>query len=385
MRSLAQGAIVVSLLGTCAARGADLPDNWELVQLARPGQGGLPWQLRFDQDTPALNRRGDWAIGTDRGVLVNGVLLDGGGYNRSHSGLSINDLGTVVWAGSVSTGQGGVFSYDTGSGTGGFVTNGPDTRYSKRNPVINNAGLVVYGGAVDGHESINAHDLATGQSRIVVQGDGWSVRLGDRAALNNAGQIAYYDEGHDKGLKRLEPDGTTTMLPTAGAWWTYIDLLWMNDLGQVAAMPGEDVLLRSGDDGAERLVDLTFGGIGSDLFRRIEPQVPIINDEGWVAFRAELLNGTDAVYMADGDSFARVAGVGDPILTDMGWGTVQSLQRGGVSLNDTGDVLLVVDVDLAGGGGLNDVLVMATVPGPGPAAFAVPALALLAARARRPR
>lgn len=376
--------LFVCLVASGAAAGAgaqDLPDSWSLRQVARAGQGGLPYYLRFMKyETPAVNDRGDWAIATLEGTLVNGVLLDGPQYNRPNSSVGLSENGVVTWAGSVSTGDGGIFTFDIDSGTGGWVTNGPDERYSKRNPTINSNGLIAYGGASQGFDSVNLHDLATGESRVGVQGNGSTVRIGDRVVVNDAGQVAYYDAGgSQRGIKRLEPDGSTTFMYVPGNW-SNREWFWMNDHGHVAALPDLYQIWRTTDDGPELVVG-SVGGPGSELFRNLEVEPPSINNRGWVSFRADLEDLSEAVYITDGDDFEAVALEGDLVRTDMGWGRIAHIEALPTNLNTRGDMLVLADVHLLGGGHVNDVLFMATVPAPCWAGLA--AATLLACGRRR--
>ncbi|MFG0260318.1 MAG: hypothetical protein ACF8LK_08200 [Phycisphaerales bacterium JB041] len=373
---------LVAAGGATTAEAQSLPESWSLRQVARAGQGGLPYQMRFMKfETPAVNDRGDWAIATDRGLLVNGVLLSGQQYNRPDSSVGLSGSGVVAWAGSVSTGDGGIFTYDIDSGEGGWATNGPDERFSKRNPTINSNGLIAYGGASQGFDSVNLHDLTTGESRVGVQGNGSTVRIGERVVVNEAGQVAYYDAGgSQRGMKRLEPDGSTTFLYVPGIW-SNREWFWMNDHGDIAALPERDQIWRTTDDGPELMVG-SFSGPGSQLFRSLEVEPPSINNHGWVSFRADLEDSSDSVFLTDGDDFAAVALEGDLVRTDLGWGRIDSIDAIPTNLNNRGELLVLADVRLLGGGHVNDVLFFATVPSPGWAGLALATL-LRTGRRRR--
>ena len=368
-----------------AAEGAgaqSLPESWSLQQVARAGQSGLPHRLRFIKyETPAVNDRGDWAIATDLGLLVNGTLLSGPQYNLPDSSVGLSERGVVAWAGIVSTGDGGIFTYDIDAGSGGWVTNGPDERFSKRNPTINSDGLIAYGGASQGFDSVNLHDLASGESRVAVQGNGSTVRIGERVVVNDAGQVAYYDAGgSQRGMQRLEPDGSTTFMYVPGNW-SNREWFWMNDNGHVAALPDQDQIWRTTDDGAELMVG-SFSGPGSQLFRSLELEPPSINNQGWVSFRAELEDRSDSLFLTDGDDFAAVALESDLVRTDLGWGRIDSINAIPTNLNNRGELLVLADVRLLGGGHVNDVLFFATVPSPGWTGLALATL-LTAGRRRR--
>jgi hypothetical protein len=100
-------------------------------------------------------------------------------------------------------------------------------------------------------------------------------------------------------------------------------------------------------------------------FTSIDSFAPVINDSGLVAFRGNDNQGTprDSVFITNGTTFQRIAGVNDTLMTDTGPRVVAFLM-GGVSINNLGEVAF--GVQFTGGGNAIYVAYLTSTPTPTP-------------------
>ena len=101
-----------------------------------------------------------------------------------------------------------------------------------------------------------------------------------------------------------------------------------------------------GDGQTTTLFPTVSAGAG---FTSIDSFAPSINDHGLVAFRGNDNQGTprDSVFVTDGATFQRIAGVNDMLMTDTGPRMVSFLM-GGVKISNNGSVAF--GVQFSGGG-----------------------------------
>jgi hypothetical protein len=259
---------------------------------------------------PSLNDAGQVSFGASLDAGHEGFFRGGAGgltliarMARSiyRDASSINDGGTVAFRGELLNGDTGLFSWD-GSGitVHYLVSTSPFAGISQDRPVIND----------DGHITFTA-DLDSGAYGVFVAqaGGGFTtitVRSGPGALLqpsmNAGGEVAFIA----KGAPNTEQD---VMVGSGGPLTT------------VATTAGDFY---------------SFGFNGG----------PSINDQGQVAFTADLEAGGEGLFVGDDPVADRVIGTGDTL----DGGTVATVDACAHALNDAGQLAFTVLLNDPGGG-----------------------------------
>ncbi len=194
-------------------------------------------------------------------------------------------------------------------------------------------------------------------------------RLAAQANINL--QPATYKE-----LRVWNADGTSTLVAsgdstTGPVFFAMDNSISMNNLDQVAFTTRTSTAASTrrivvSDGTTTTMFPTVSDGAG---FTSIDFFAPSINDTGLVAFRGNDNQATprDSVFVTDGVTFQRIAGVNDTLMTDVGPQVVAFLM-GGVSLNNGGDVAF--GVQFTGGG--NAIYVAYQTGGPTPTPTATP-------------
>ena len=279
--------------------------------------------------------------------------------------LAVNSQGTVAFeAFRSSDGRRGIFTYDGSNLTTIAVIRDPSTNFFfVGSPQINNAGTVAF----------NASLNAQGTSRAVYTGNGGpltqiatsnpplsSFFFAPLPSINNDGLVAFNSslDGGGSGIFTGTGGPLTQLYGTDGFLRT-LNIPDLNDAGQVVfqagTASGEGIFVGNVNGGPLTTVADTsqnfrffFGGPG-----------PSINNNGEVAFAAELRNGFGGIFTGADPVSDKVIMLGDELfgghVVGFGWG------RG---LNDNGQITFRADVQ-APTGIINEYIVRAD-PAPVP-------------------
>jgi hypothetical protein len=340
---------------------------------------------------------GNFAGAANSGVWVNGANvitplrpeINSNFAPKGSIGMSQNRR--VVWYGSTSTGIPGIYSVDLASGSGTYHGQAPGIGYDKLSPQVNNAGVVAMFDSPSGLSTVARLRLDTNMGSPV-PGLG-TILPGAHSILdqNNAGQIVYLDRQIGRGMVRIEPDNSLTVL--SPDWRNTYDYVTMNSSGDAAFFEegplinhAHSVNLVRYHDGIADVLQTAGAGQAFRWFLNgsLDPaHAPVVNDQGWVAFFGTPLGGTMGVYITDGTTTTRVFGQGDGVQTPLGLlPAVFGLQHG-FDMNTNGDLLVHVGLREANGGVGDGVVLIRAVPTPGVAVTAMLACGLAAIRRRR--
>ena len=274
-----------------------------------------------------------------------------------------------------------MYLYDNASGQTTHVTSGPLGATSYTNPEINDNGLIGMRVKFNTPQALGTYNVATNFFINYVtetSGDPNSPYSFLYApAFNNNNRIAAQaninlQPATFKELRVWNADGTSTLVAsgdsnTGPVFFAMDNSISMNNLNQVAfttrtttAASTRRIVVSDGT--TTTLFPTVSDGAG---FTSIDFFAPSINDMGLVAFRGNDNQATprDSVFVTDGVTFQRIAGVNDTLMTDAGPRVVAFLM-GGVSINNLGDVAF--GVQFTGGGNAIYVAYQSGAPTPTP-------------------
>ena len=285
-------------------------------------------------DGTQVVRRGD-------GVTTIDIYRVGPGepYSVPDTVVSINDHGTVAFAGGPI--GGGSTGYSVVYGSGGPLTVAADTSVHTQwtelgRPSINNSDAVAFMAVKAGTGSYNTVILAEsgGFTTIAEPGDtapgAGTVLQAFEPALNNVGQvqIAVNTVEGVPGLYR-GTGGALTKIIVGGAINTFNGI---NDSGRVA-FGITSVGIKTGAGAGLTTI------AGPDATFYFVWPVAAINNSNAVAFTADTTSGTKGVFVGDGLATQLVVQTGDVI---PGLGTVTAVFTGEEAINEAGQVAFVV-------------------------------------------
>ena len=365
---------------------ANLPLNYQLQLQVRANTGGTAFNLpngsTFNSVSASLNNSGNVAVKVNTVGLTTspGLWFGGHGagslvYNSNDNNailsdpfLNNNNKASFPRAASTSAGDDGIYIYDHSTGLTDFATNGPLGATSYTNPRISDfdvigmrvkfstpQALVTYDVFADeffNYVTETSGDPNSPYSFLYAPAYNNSERLAAQANLT--AQPATYKE-----LRVWNGDGSSTLVAAGDSsvgpmFFAMDNSISMNNLNQVAFTTRTSTASSTrrivvGDGTTTTLFPTVSAGAG---FTSIDSFAPVINDNGLVAFRGNDNQATprDSVFVTDGTTFQRIAGVNDTLMTDTGPRVVGSLM-GGVSINNVGDVAFGVQFTSASGGG----------------------------------
>lgn len=301
--------------------------------------------------TPAIGNNGDVAFighcdGTQvvrrgDGVTAIDIYRVGPGkpYSVPDTVVSINDHGTVAFAGGPI--GGGSTGYSIVYGSGGPLTVAVDTSIHTQwtqllRPSINNSDAVAFMAVKAGTGSYNTVILAEsgGFTTIAEPGDSapgaGTVHEAFEPALNNVGQVQMSVNSVEgiPGLYR-GTGGALTKIVVGGAINSFNGI---NDSGRVA-FGITSVGIKTGAGAG-----LTTIAAPDATFHFVWP-VAAINNSNAVAFTADTTSGATGVFVGDGLATQLVVQTGDVI---PGLGTVTYVVTAEEAINDAGQVAFVV-------------------------------------------
>jgi hypothetical protein len=398
---LGSGTTERATIGSQRSDGAagSLPIVYQIQLQVRADTGGTAFNLpngsTFNSVTVNLNDAGNLAVKVNTIGLTVSPGLWFGGHGSGAAVYNANDNNALVSDpfvnqsnqvsfprfASSSTADDGLYLYDNASGLTTRVTSGPLGATSYTNPEINDNGLIGMRVKFNTPQALMTYNVATNAFINYVtetSGDPNSrYSFLYAPAFNNNNRIAAeaninLQPATYKELRVWNADGTSTLVAsgdsTSGPVFFAMDnSISMNNLDQVAFTTRTSTAASTrrivvADGTATTLFPTVSDGAG---FTSIDFFPPSINDSGLVAFRGNDNQPTprDSVFVTDGVTFQRIAGVNDTLMTDAGPRVVAFLM-GGVSINSVGDVAF--GVQFTGGGNAIYVAYQTGAPTPTP-------------------
>lgn len=360
-----------------------LPINYQVQLQVRADTGGTAFNLpngsTFNSVTANLNDLGKVAVKVNTvGLTVSPGLWFGGQgagglvYNANDNDALLSDPWINVHNqvsfprfASTSATDDGLYVYDHSTGMTTRVTNGPLGATSYTNPQINDNGIIGLRAKFNSPQALLTYNIASNvfTNYVTETGGDPNSRYSFlyAPAFNNNNRIA--DEANITGqastLKELRiwnPDGSSTLVASGDSssgpmFFAFDNSISMNNHDQVAftTRTSTSSTMRRivvGDGITTTLFPTVSAGAG---FTSIDSFAPSINDHGLVAFRGNdnQSPARDSVFVTDGTTVQRIAGVNDMLMTDTG-PRVVSFLMGGVKINNSGSV--VFGVQFTGGG-----------------------------------
>jgi len=379
--------------------GSLLPIVYQIQLQVRADTGGTAFNLpngsTFNSVTANLNDAGNVAVKVNTIGLTTSPGLWFGGHGSGAAVYDANDNNALVSDPfvnqsnqvsfprfvSTSAADDGLYLYDNASGQTTHVTSGPLGATSYTNPEINDNGLIGMRVKFNTPQALGTYNVATNSfTNYVTETSGdpnsrYSFLYAP--AFNNSNRIAAQANINlqpvtFKELRVWNADGTSTLVAsgdsnTGPVFFAMDNSISMNNLNQVAfttrtstAASMRRIVVANGT--TTTLFPTVSDGAG---FTSIDFFPPSINDMGLVAFRGNDNQATprDSVFVTDGVTFQRIAGVNDTLMTDAGPRVVGFLM-GGVSINSLGDVAF--GVQFTGGGNAIYVAYQSGAPTPTP-------------------
>jgi hypothetical protein len=376
-----------------------LPIVYQIQLQVRADLGGTAFNLpngsTLDSVTANLNDAGNVAVKvntialtTSPGLWFGGHGIGGAVYNANDdeallSDPFVNQSNQVSFPRFVSSSAAddGLYLYDHTTGQTTRVTNGPLGATSYTNPKINDNGLIGMRVKFNSPQALGTYNIATSSfTNYVTETSGdpnsrYSFLYAP--AFNNNNRLAAeaninLQPSTYKELRVWNANGTSTLIASGDSssgpvFFAMDNGISMNNLDQVAfttrtstAASTRRIVIADGT--TTTMFPTVSDGAG---FTSIDFFLPSINDGGLVAFRGNDNQPTprDSVFVTDGVTFQRIAGVNDTLMTDAGPQVVGFLM-GGVSLNNHGEVSF--GVQFTGGANAIYVAYLSGTPTPTP-------------------
>jgi hypothetical protein len=376
----------VALALACLAQHADgqtLPINYQVQLQVRADTGGTAFNLpngsTFNSVTATLNDLGKVAVKVNTvGLTVSPGLWFGGqgtgalAYNANDNNALLSDPYINVHNqvsfprfASTNAADDGLYVYNDSTGMTTRVTNGPLGATSYTNPQINDNAIIGMRAKFSSPQALLSYNIAANSFINYV-----TETAGDpnsrysflfAPAFNNNNRLAAEANinGQASTLKELRvwnPDGSSTLIAlgdsnTGPMFFGFDNSISMNNHNQVAFITRTTASNTTrrivvSDGTTTTLFPTVSAGAG---FTGIDSFPPSINDHGLVAFRGNDNQGTprDSVFVTNGTTVQRIAGVNDMLMTDTG-PRVVSFLMGAVKINNSGSVAF--GVQFSGGG-----------------------------------
>jgi hypothetical protein len=363
-----------------------LPIGYQVQMQVRANVGGnafnLPDGSTFNSVSPSLNNSGNVAVKVNTVGLTTSPGLWFGDHGQGFLAHETNDNEAILGdpflnnnnkasftrAASTSGADDGIYVYEFPAGTTTHVTSGPLGATSYTNPRISDFDVIGMRVKFGGPQALETFDILSDSffnyvtetagdpnspySFLFAPAFNINERIAAEANIN--GQASTYKE-----LRIWNFDGTSTLVASGDSaigpvFFAMDNGISMNNSDQVAFTTRTSTASSTrrivvGDGVNTTMFPTVSSGSG---FTSIDSFAPVINDDGLVAFRGNDDQGTprDSVFITNGTTFQRIAGVNDTLMTDTGPRVVGSLM-GGVSVNRVGDVAFGVQLTEGSGGG----------------------------------
>jgi hypothetical protein len=377
-------ACVAAVSPQNSASAQTLPLNYTIQLQVRAATGGTAFNLpngsTFNSVSPAINDAGNVAVKvntvgttTSPGIWFGGRGTGGLAYNANDNAALMSDpfinnnnqVSFPRFASSSATDD-GLYVYNHATLATARVTNGPLGATSYTNPHINDNGIIGMRVKFNTPQALMTYNIAANAfTNYVTETSGdpnspYSFLYAP--AFNNNNRLA--DEanltGQPTSFKQLRvwnPDGTSTLVAqgdssTGPTFFGFDNSISMNNNNAVAfitrttsASSSRRVVVSDGT--TTRLFPTVSDGAG---FTSLDSFAPSVNDAGLVAFRGNDANGRNSVFISDGTTVQRIAGVGDVLQTDIGPREVGFLM-GNPRINNRGAVAFGLQFSSTSGGG----------------------------------
>jgi hypothetical protein len=228
------------------------------------------------------------------------IAETGGQFTILGSPPTLNDSGSVAFRGVTSTGAEGMFV-----SSGGLITTiasaTPPSSGFERNPAINNAGTVAFGGLLGGEFGVFTG--SGGPITTVASTGGFFTQFESPPSINNLGTVAFNAQHVENGMSQwgifTSSGGATTPITNTSGSFSGFSFPSINTSGSVS-------FWASLDAGGEGI----FVSNGSSIIPIAETGGPLtrfylvssMNDSGTVTFRANTAGGGQTLFMGNGSS-----------------------------------------------------------------------------------
>jgi hypothetical protein len=361
-----------------------LPLNYTIQLQVRAATGGTAFNLpngsSFNSVSPTINDAGNVAVKVNTvGTTTSpGIWFGGRGtgalvYNANDNAALISDpfinnnnqVSFPRFA-STSASDDGLYVYNRATMATTRVTNGPLGATSYTNPHINDNGIIgmrvkfttpqalmtynIAANAFTNYVTENSGDPNSPYSFLYAPAFNNNNRLAAQANLTN--QPTSF-----KQVRIWNADGSSTLVAqgdsSAGpVYYGFDNSMSMNNNDEVAfntrttaASSSRRIVVSNGT--TTKLFPTVSDNAG---FTSLDSFAPSVNDAGRVAFRGNDVNGRSSVFISDGTTVQRIAGVGDVLQTDIGPREVGSLM-GNPRINNRGAVAFGLQFSAGSGGG----------------------------------
>ncbi|MGP1273122.1 MAG: GC-type dockerin domain-anchored protein [Phycisphaerales bacterium] len=333
----------------------------------------LPPESQVTNITPRLNHAGDVVFAyfdalLDKRIWVNGVTVPSAPPFFLSSDPHINADGDAVWR--VSTldpdpSKWGVWKYDASTGTAARLTTDPLGAGGWGSPVINDAGLVAYRAEFQFSDALGIYDGSSFQVIATDTGNPYTF-ITSGIGFNNSNQICgrVFRNGAPNGVAVFEDDGSSVVIITDGSLSpsgdTFSGFLNGTDISDQSR-----VAINAFTSGSAEIIGVDLNGAVTVYADEDQPEIneielfnPVINTQGWIAFRAVNSAGRQCVFVADGTELLEVAAVGTTLTSDAGPAVITGFS-GGLDINDAGQILINVALETPAGASLGRAIVRA--------------------------
>jgi hypothetical protein len=377
-------ACLTAIAGQPSASAQTLPLNYNIQLQVRAATGGTAFNLpngsTFNSVSSAINDAGNVAVkvSTVGQTTSPGLWFGGRGtgslvYNANDNGalmsdpfLNNNNQVSFPRFASTNAADDGIYVYNHATMATTRVTNGPLGATSYTNPQINDNGIIGMRVKFSTPQALMTYNIATNAfTNYVTENSGdpnstftflYAPAFNNNNKLaafaNLSGQASSYRQlrvWNADGTSMLVAEGDTSAGPT---YFGFDNSISMNNNNAVAfitrttpASSGRRIVVSNGT--TTKLFPTVSAGAG---FTSLDSFAPSVNDAGLVAFRGNDTNGRSSVFISDGTSVQRIAGVGDVLQTDIGPREVGFLM-GNPRINNRGAVAFGLQFSAASGGG----------------------------------
>jgi len=317
-------------------------------------QGTVAFTARLDSDQLPL-----LIPSISDSVLIREVIFTGNGASLTpiapNLGIfdvkDINDSNTVAFVAQVSSPRAPVWVLSTSNGSTSTHIATDGTTYGIHddlfgNVAINNKGSVAFKDFVPSDTVMLGLMISDGVTRTTIADTSGSFKsLSDQFDLNNKGTVAFKTllDGGNRGLFTGNEDSITPIVDTNGSFKSFGNLS-LNDgdtLAFSAFLDDGSTGIFTSSNGSFTTIADTSGAFSSFFFNTfrgdgsfVSIDGPAINNNGAVAFGAQLETGESGIFTGADPVADKVIAIGDPLFGS----TVTSLGFSNKGFNDAGQV-----------------------------------------------